>query len=75
MIRNPWLLRRFDDEQARRGRPDYATNLGIFTALWEEARALGVLPLADPLEGIATDIRLAEVLNVRKAPRRHRQGS
>ena len=75
MIRKPWLVRSFDDERSRRGKADYATNLAIFTALWQEARTLGVVPLADPLEGIATDIRLAEVLNVREAPRRGRPGA
>jgi len=74
MIRNPELLRSFNDARTRRDRPDYAANLRVFTALWEEARTLGVLPLADPLEGIANDIRLAEVLNVRQAPRGDRQG-
>lgn len=34
----------------------------------ELAMALGVLPLKDHLEGIGTDIGLASILNVQKAP-------
>ena len=45
-------------------RPDYFRNLTIFEELYREARALGVLPVKDPLEGIDTDIRLAGILNV-----------
>jgi hypothetical protein len=74
MMRNPDLVRRFEDELKRRSPPDYAANLAIFEAMWAFARSLGVLPPADPLEGIDTDIRLAEALNVRKASREDRAG-
>jgi len=41
-------------------------SLRIYEAMWKEAVALGVLPLADPLEGIEADIELARVLNCLK---------
>ncbi len=64
MVRNPDLLRSFDDDQVRASPPDYFQNLKIFEALYEEARRLGALPPADPLEGIEVDIRIARALNV-----------
>jgi hypothetical protein len=58
-------VRQFDDDETRRRPADYRENLEVFEALWEHARRLGVLPLADPLDGIDTDIRRAEALSVR----------
>jgi hypothetical protein len=56
--------RQFDDDLARKeGRLDHGQALQIFAHLWEEGLALGVLPPADPLEGIETDIALARILN------------
>lgn len=41
----------------------------IAEALYEEARALGVLPLKDPLDGIEVKFRLANALNsINEAP-------
>ena len=67
MIRNPDLVRRFEDDLARESPLDYHANLAIFEAMWEHARKLGALPACDPLEGIELDIRLAGALNVRKS--------
>lgn len=75
MIREPELVRRFEDEQLRKESTDHASGLAVFEALWEEARSLGVLPLADPLEGIEVDIRLAEALNVRRSAGSDRPGA
>ncbi len=57
-------VKQFDDDLARKeGRLDHSKALEIFTRLWEEGRALGVLPPADPMEGIETDIIIARILN------------
>ena len=64
MVRNPELLREFDDEWIRSSPPDYHRNLRIVEAMLREARHLGVLPSRDPLEGIEVDIRIARALNV-----------
>ncbi len=63
MITNPEKLRRLDEERIRQEKSDYETNLRVFEALWQEAVALGVLPLKDPMEGIEVDIRIARILN------------
>lgn len=64
MIRDFDAKRKFEDDLARReGRLDHSQALEIFTRLWEEGRELGVLPPADPMEGIETDITIARILN------------
>ena len=59
------MMDAFELALQRSTKPDYSENLRIFEALYAEARALGVLPPADPLEGIEVDIALAKALNVR----------
>jgi hypothetical protein len=66
MIRNAHLIDALNKAQTQASPPDYFQNLALFEALYREARALGALPLKDPLEGIETDIRLAQILNVHK---------
>jgi len=67
MITNPALVEAFEDAQARQDAPDFFRNIRLVDALYQEARALGVFPLKDPLDGIEVDIRLARALNVRTA--------
>ena len=64
MVRDGETLRRFEEDLIRREpqRP-FRESLQIYEAMWKEAVALGVLPLADPLDGIEADIELARVLN------------
>jgi hypothetical protein len=42
---------------------DFQKNFQIITALFEEAKLLGVFPLKNPLEGIEIDIKYAKVIN------------
>jgi hypothetical protein len=57
-------VRQFEDDLARKeGRLDHSRALEIFTRLWEEGCDLGVLPPADPMEGIDTDLTIARILN------------
>jgi hypothetical protein len=56
------LWEKFEREQIAAESPDYQRNLRYFEGLYREAQLLGVLPGADPLEGIEVDIRIAEVL-------------
>ena len=64
MVRNPELLRKFDDEWIRSSPPDYHRNLRIVEAMLREAKRFGAWPPRDPLEGIEVDIRIARALNV-----------
>ena len=61
------LFAKFEAAWLRMPPQDHREQLRIHEALYREAVALGIFPLQDPLEGIEVDIRLAEVLNVRKA--------
>lgn len=75
MIRDPKPLRDLDDRLAAGAVVDFAANRRVFAALWEHAVRLGVLPPADPLDGIEVDLRLAEALNVRRTARTDRPGA
>jgi hypothetical protein len=75
MIQNPALLKAFERSITREQPVNYRQNLLIFEALYFEARALGVLPLKDPLDGIDVDLHLARVLHARKTSREDRQSA
>lgn len=75
MIRRTALLEEFEKAQMRRQPADYFRNLEIFEAMYREAKALGALPLKNPLEGIEVDIRLAKALNVRTPAGKDQPGS
>ena len=67
MVRDGETLRRFEEDLIRREpHRSFQESFRIYEAMWKEAVALGVLPLADPLEGIEADIELARVLNCLK---------
>ncbi len=63
MIRDTALWQQFEAEWQRSQEPDLEANLRIFDVLLEHARALGVWPPEDPLEGIEHDICLTRVVN------------
>ena len=75
MIYNGWVIRRtplldeFERDRLRRSPSDPETGRRIYAELFERAVQLGVFPLADPLEGIDVDVRLAKALNAPRAPR------
>ena len=68
MIRDKALWEQFEAEWQRRRKPDPEANLRLFEAFMEQARALGVWPPQDPLEGIEHDIHLARVVNTYGGP-------
>jgi len=63
MIKNAKMLERFEQEQIRTERLDYARKLLIFDALWDECRHLNRNRIDNPLDGIASRIRTAKILN------------
>ncbi|MBU2497336.1 MAG: hypothetical protein KKE57_00375 [Proteobacteria bacterium] len=63
MIKNPRLLQRFEENELRKERIDYASALKLFEGMWREGMELGVLPLEEALEGIEVDIQIARILN------------
>jgi hypothetical protein len=71
-MRDPSLMESFDRNLIRDQPVDYRQNVLVYEALYREARALGIFPLKDPLDGIDVDLHLARVLNVRTNPREDR---
>jgi hypothetical protein len=57
------LFRKFEIELAQKEQVDIRRNFRIVESLYEEAVALGALPLKDPLEGLEVDIRIARAIN------------
>lgn len=63
MVRNRRELERLEKELIRREPVDIAKNFRLVSAMCREARALGVFPPKDPLEGIEINIKIARVVN------------
>ncbi len=61
MIKRNKVLEEFERKMLRENLP-YEKKLEIFEAMLEEARALGIFPLKNPLEGIEKDIELSRRL-------------
>jgi hypothetical protein len=67
VIRNRRFLQKCEKKHMREETSDFFHNLRLFEGLYEEARALGALPLKNPLEGLENKVRLARRLNVSRA--------
>ncbi len=65
MIRDPEQFTKWETEWLRDHPLDLDARFRLMEAMIEHARALGVFPPPDPLEGIDVDIRIARALNVR----------
>jgi len=64
MIKNSRILKDFEDSLVRReGQLAPPKAFNIFSAMWQEAITLGVVPFQDPLAGIEVDINIARVIN------------
>jgi len=66
LIKNPDILEQLEREVIKKEKLSFRQALSIFEAMWEEGVSLGVLPPADPLEGIDVDIKIARILNCLK---------
>lgn len=62
MIKNVNQWEEFEKNLLKGIKPDYQSNLNIYTQLYEEAVLLKVFPLKDPLFGIDAKIRMAKIL-------------
>jgi len=69
MISNSKKFRQFEKRYLKNQKTDIFENFRIVEALLAEARALGVFPLKNPLEGLEVDLKIARVVNnVSKTP-------
>ena len=64
MIKDFQHLKKIENQYKKNTPPDLFRNLKIYEALYEEARALGVFPLKDPLKGLEIRISLTKAVNV-----------
>ena len=62
------IVDRAEDELIAGEPPDYERNLRIFEAMWLQARAAGVIPGPNPLEGVERKIELRKRLNAVRRP-------
>jgi len=62
MIRNN-EFQQFEMEFVRKEKLDVIRNFQIEEALYQEAVALGILPLKNPLDGLEVAIRIARAIN------------
>jgi hypothetical protein len=63
MIRRPDLVQALEDRYRVDHPLDPTAAMRLYEAMWEQARALGVLPPPDAWDGIEDDIRLARILS------------
>jgi hypothetical protein len=56
-------FQKFEMNLSKKERLNIRSNFRIVEALYEEAVALGVIPLKNPLEGLEVDKRIARVIN------------
>lgn len=64
MIRDKAAWEAWERNYRRSKSADFFHNMRVFEGLYEEACALGLFPLKEPLDGLETKIRLAKTVNV-----------
>ncbi len=72
MIKDRAAWEQWETDYVRRTPVDIAHNFRIVEALYQEARALGIFPLADPLQGLEDKIRLVKAIHASATPRENR---
>lgn len=63
MIKDIKYWEDFEKKLIADSKPDYLKNLEIFKLMLQHAKAVGAIPLKNPLEGIEIDIKIAKMLN------------
>ncbi|MCJ7789467.1 MAG: hypothetical protein MUP69_04675 [Candidatus Atribacteria bacterium] len=63
MIRNSKIIQKFEEELIKKEKVNLIKNFQIMDAMYKEARALGVIPMKDPLNGWGIDAKIAMVVN------------
>jgi len=74
VIRNSKIVQKFEEELIKKEKVNLIKNFQIMDAMYKEARALGVIPLKDPLNGWGIDAKIAMVVNyVQKTSKKNSQ--
>jgi len=75
MIRDRVAWEKWERDFVASAPPDFWKNLRLVEEMYEHARALGVFPLANPMEGLETKLWLARVINVSTDSGKNRDGA
>jgi hypothetical protein len=59
MIKNSKIVQKFEEELIKKEKVNLIKNFQIMNAMYKEARALGVIPMKDPLDGWGIDAKIA----------------
>lgn len=62
MQKRPDLVRGLEDRFVATSQLTHAEAMRLYEDLWAEARQLGVVPGADPWQGLEVDLRIARIL-------------
>lgn len=63
MIKNSKIVQKFEEGLIKKEKVNLTKNFRIMDAMYKEARALGVIPMKDPLNGWDSDAKIALVVN------------
>ncbi|MCM8810837.1 MAG: hypothetical protein NC816_04380 [Candidatus Omnitrophica bacterium] len=63
MIANKNLIEEFEKKFLREEKVNYKKNFWIINELYQEAVALDIFPLKNPLEDLEIDFKIAKVVN------------
>ena len=63
MIKNRKIVQKFEEELIKKEKVNLIKNFQIMDAMYKEARALGVIPMKDLLNGWGIDAKIALVVN------------
>ncbi len=67
MIKDKAAWEKWEEAYLSRQPSDFFLNLSLLEAMYDEAKALKVFPLSNPLEGLDAKIQMAKAVNVSNA--------
>ncbi len=63
MIKDYKIIEKFEKDLVAKESSDIKKNYRSISAMYEEAKMLGIFPLKEALDGLEIDIKIARVLN------------
>jgi len=63
MIKNYKMAQKFEEELIKKEKVNIVKNFQIMDAMYKEVRALGLIPLKDPLNGWGIDVKIVLIAN------------
>jgi hypothetical protein len=63
MIKNSKIVHELETELIKKDKADVIKNFHMVDSMYDEAVALGVIPMKNPLDGLEIDLKIAKVVN------------